>query len=355
MDIGEIRKKIDKVDDKILELLNKRAKLILQLAKEKEKRNIPYYVPIREKKIFERILKNNKGPLPQTAVKSIFREIISSSLSLEKELKVAYLGPPASFTHIAVLEKFGSQIKCVSESSIKDVFLVVEKKEADYGVVPIENSTEGVINHTLDMFLNSNLSICAEIYINVSHNFLSRGELKDIKRVYSNPQAFAQCKIWLRNNLKTDLEFIEVSSTTYAAELAQKDKNSAAIASKLAAERYGLKILFENIQDNPDNKTRFLVIGDSKNERSGKDKTSLMFSVKNKPGALFSALAPLSKHRVNMTMIESRPAGHKIWEYVFFVDIQGYVEDEPVKKALSEMEKHCLFLKILGSYPEEVG
>lgn len=352
MEIEKLRKKIDKIDDKILELLNKRAELILQISKEKKKKNIPYYVPIREKKIFERILKNNKGPLPANAVKSIFREIISSSLSLEKELKIAYLGPPASFTHIAVLEKFGSHVRCVAESSIRDVFLAVEKKEADYGVVPVENSTEGVINHTLDMFLSSSLSIAAEVYINVSHSLLSRGRLEDIKKIYSNPQAFAQCKLWLRSNLPSDLEFIEVSSTTYAAELASKDKTSAAIASKLAAKEYNLNILFENIQDNPDNRTRFLVIGECKNERSGKDKTSIMFSVKHKAGALFCALEPLYRHKVNMTMIESRPSGYKMWEYVFFVDMQGYVEDKPVKKALKEMEKHCLFLKVLGSYPE---
>lgn len=352
MNIEELRKKIDKIDLQILDLLNKRAKLVKEVGKKKKEKNLSFYAPAREKQIFQRLTEENKGPLSDIAVKNIFKEILSSCLALEKSIKIAYLGPPATFTHIATLSKFGTGINAYPVDSISDVFYSIEKKVADYGVVPVENSTEGVVNHTLDMFINSNLLICAEIYINVSHHLLSLYKLEEITKVYSNPQAFSQCKIWIKNNLSKSVQLIETSSTTKAVEIAQKEKYSAAIASQLAAQLYNMNILAEDIQDNPYNRTRFLVIGDAISESSGKDKTSLIFSVQHKPGALYRSLSPLNKRKVNMTMIESRPTGDKLWEYVFFIDIQGYYLDENINLALKEMEKECHFIKILGSYPE---
>lgn len=353
MSIEKLRQNIDNIDSKILRLLNKRAEYVQKIGEKKAKRNLSYYSPARERQIISRLVKENKGPLPDLAIKTIFREILSSCLALEKMIRVVYLGPAATFTHQACLEKFGSAVECISQTSIPDVFHYVEKNLADYGVVPIENSVEGRVSHTLDMFIHSDLKVCAEIYLNISHFFLSSSShIKEVKKVYSNPQAFSQCKQWIKNNLSDSVEIIEVSSTSRAAEIVSCEKNTAAIASKLAAEIYNLNILAENIEDNPSNRTRFLVIGQDISDKSGKDKTSFMFSVRHRAGALYRALAPLDKYKVNMTMIESRPTGQKLWEYVFFIDVQGYYTDENVVKALSLLEKECLFLKILGSYPE---
>lgn len=351
MELNKLREKIDELDRKIVELLNKRAEITLAIAKIKEKVKEPPYVPGREKDVYRKITEGNKGPLKNEALLAIYREIMSSSLSLEKPLKIAYLGPPATFTHIAALHKFGSQVEYIDCRSIADVFNEVEKGNADYGVVPIENSIEGAVTHTLDMFVDSDVNICSEISLEIKHNLLAKGKKDQIKKIYSNPQVFGQCRIWLETNLP-QAELIEVSSTTKAAELASREKYSAAIASEMAAKYYGLKILASSIEDSPHNVTRFLVIGRRFAVRpTGKDKTSIMFSIKDRVGALHDMLFPFKKNNINLTKIESRPSKRKPWDYYFFVDLEGHIEEKKVKEALEELEKLCTYLKILGSYP----
>jgi chorismate mutase/prephenate dehydratase len=349
MNLKNLRKKIDALDAKITDLLNLRAKITLVVAKQKEKSGMSIYSPDREREVLRKISMENKGPLANRALESIYREIMSASLSLEKRLKVAYLGPAATFTHLAALKRFGSQVEYIACNSISDVFLEVERGTADYGVVPIENSIEGAVSHTLDMFVDSDLKICAQIILDVSHNLLSNYAKGKIKRVYSNPQVFGQCRIWLQENLR-GVETIEVSSTTYAAQIAAKEKYSACIASLLAAEVYKLKVVVRDIEDSAHNITRFLVIGKAEAGRTGKDKTSIMFSIKDRVGALHEMLVPFKKYRINLTRIESRPSKRKAWDYYFFVDLEGHCNDAGVKKALGELENKCKFLKILGSY-----
>ncbi len=316
--------------------------------KAKSKKNI--YSPDRERVIYDRIEKVNKGPLSNETLKSIYREIMSGSLALEKSIVIAYLGPPATFTHIAALKKFGSSVGYLPVNSITEIFTEVERTRADYGVVPIENSIEGAVNHTLDMFMESDLKICSEISLEVSHNLLANCRIGQIKKVYSNPQVFGQCRMWLEANLP-NCELVEVSSTTKAAELAVKEKGAAAIASNLAADCYGLNILARSIEDSAHNVTRFLVIGSAEGEPTKRDKTSITFSVKDRIGALHDMLVPFKKYKINLTKIESRPSKKKVWEYYFFVDMVGHYKDENVKKALAELGRGCTYLKILGSYP----
>lgn len=263
---------------------------------------------------------------------------------------MAYLGPEATFTHMAARRKFGSSVEFVPVASIADVFTEVEKKRADYGVVPIENSTEGVITHTLDMFIESTLKICAETLLEISQCLLSNSSLEEIKRVYSHPHAFAQVRGWLRSNLSA-VECIEVSSTAEASRRAAIEPNSAAVGSELAAQVYHLNVLAKGIEDRVDNYTRFLIVGHSLVGQSENDKTSIMFSVKDRVGALYSMLLPFNKHNVNLTKIESRPSQNTIWEYIFFIDMNGHIENDNVRKAIDELRENCLYLKVLGSYP----
>jgi chorismate mutase/prephenate dehydratase len=266
-------------------------------------------------------------------------------------LKVAYLGPSATFTHLACIRKFGSSAQYLPMTSIKEVFNEVERGRADFGVVPIENSTEGVVNHTLDMFIDSNLQIYGEVLQEVSHNLLSRADsLSAIKKIYSHPHAIAQCRNWLETNLP-GVPVSEVHSTARAAEICADDPTSAAIASELAGQLYGLKALKIRIEDNINNYTRFLALALKPAERTGKDKTSIMLSVKDKVGALYDLLRPFASTGVNLTKIESRPSRRKAWEYIFFIDVEGHVDEERVKKALEDIKSRCLFFKILGSYP----
>jgi len=350
MELKKLREEIDSLDKKIVELLNKRAELTLEIAKLKKELKESPYSPDREKEVYNKVISMNKGPLKNEALSAIYREIMSASLSLEKPLKIAYLGPPATFTHIAALRKFGSQVDYLDCRSITDVFNEVEKGNADYGVVPIENSIEGAVSHTLDMFVDSEINICSEISLEIKHNLLANCKKEEIKKVYSNPQVFGQCRIWLETNLPY-VELVEVSSTTKAAEIASRENFSAAIASEMAAEYYGLKILASSIEDSPRNVTRFLVIGRSVTRPTGKDKTSIMFSIKDRVGALHDMLYPFKKNNINLTKIESRPSKRRTWDYYFFVDLEGHIEDKKVKKALKELEKLCTYLKILGSYP----
>ncbi len=349
--LKKLRKEIDRIDEEILKLLNKRAEIVLQIAEEKRKKNQRFYVPHREHEILERLKRLNKGPFPNDALRIIFREIISASLSLEEPLKVACLGPLATFTHLAAIRHFGSFAKIIPVDGIKDVFEAVQEKSADYGVVPIENSNEGVVSHTLDMFMDFDLKVSAEIMLEVTHNLLSKsGDIKKIKRIYSHPQAFAQCRRWLERNMP-DIELVDTTSTAKAAELAAKDPRGAAIASDLAAKMYDLKFVKRSIEDNKNNYTRFLVISEDFPEPTGNDKTSIMLSIKDKPGALFEVLTPFYKEKINLTKIESRPSKRKAWEYIFFIDLEGHVNDKKVTKALKAIEKYCIFLKVLGSYP----
>ncbi len=348
--INTIRKNIDALDKRIVELLNKRTKDILEIGKLKNRFNKSIYAPAREKEILEKIAQQNKGPLTDEALAAIYREIMSASLSLEKPICIAYLGPKATFTHLAALKKFGSMVQYLACNNIADVFLEVEKDNADYGVVPIENSIEGAISHTLDMLVDSDLKICSQVMLDISHNLLANCQKKNIQRIYSNPQVFGQCRLWLESNLpKADL--IEVSSTTRAAQIASREKNAACIASLLAAKEYKLKVIAKEIEDSPHNITRFLVIGKNEAEPTGHDKTSIMFSIKDRVGALHDMLVPFKKYKINLTKIESRPSKKRAWDYFFFVDLLGYVRDKKIKRALEELEEKCKFLKVLGSYP----
>lgn len=350
MDLIKLRRQIDKIDKNIVGLLNQRAKIALGIAEAKKNEGKSVYCPDREREILRKIVLLSNGPIRHSALEAIYREIMSSSLSLEKELKIAFLGPVATFTHQAALKRFGTQVGYLSCDSISDVFNEVEKENADYGVVPIENSIEGAVNHTLDMFMDSDLKICAQIILGISHNLLANCPVNKIKKVYSNPMVFGQCRIWLQKNL-SNVELIEVSSTTRASQMAVKDKHSASIASALAAKIYGLNIAAKNIEDSPHNVTRFFVIGKLDVPATGNDKTSLMFSIIDKVGALHDMLSSFSKYGVNLSKIESRPSKRKAWDYYFFLDLEGHREEPKIKKALNELENKCKFLKVLGSYP----
>lgn len=350
--LEKLRRNIDKLDDEILELLTKRAENVLKIGNIKRDKKAKFYSPERERQILERLTANNKGLFPNNALKAVYREIISASLSLEEPLKVAYFGPIATFTHLAALRHFGSSADFIPMESIKGVFDAVDSGKAEFGVVPIENSTEGVISYTLDMFMDFELKIAAEIMLEVSQNLLSKsGDKNKIKKIYSHPPATTQCRRWLEINLPA-VPVIEVSSTAKAAELASKEENAAAIASELAAKVYDLNFVESGIEDSKHNVTRFLVISGEPYKKTGKDKTSIMFSIKDRPGALYDILSPFKKAKINLTKIESRPSRRKAWEYIFFVDMEGHLEDKKVKKAIESLKAGCLYLKILGSYPQ---
>jgi chorismate mutase / prephenate dehydratase len=348
--LNSLRKQIDAADHEIVRLLNHRAAIILKVGGLKKRSGKAIYCPDRELDVLRKIALLNRGPLDKRALLAVYREIMSASLALEKQLKIAFLGPQATFTHQASLKRFGSQVEFISCNSISDVFLEVERGNCDYGVVPIENSIEGAVNHTLDMFMDSELKICAQIILDISHSLLARCAMKDVRRVYSKLEVFGQCRQWLHDNLPR-AELVDVASTAKAAQIAAKQKGSAAIGSALAAEIYGLTIVEKSIEDSPHNITRFFVIGKDAVPRTGNDRTSLMFSIKDRVGALHEMLMPFKKYRVNLNKIESRPSKRKAWDYYFFVDMEGHTDEPKVKKALSELETKCKFLKVLGSYP----
>ena len=350
MNLDDLRKQIDRLDSKIVAGLNKRLEITLKIRNLKKKLGKGVYSPERENEVIRRLKEIKRGLLSDEALEAIYREIMSSALALEKPLKIAYLGPEATFTHLAAIKKFGVQLEYLSCDSIAGVFKEVERLNANYGVVPVENSIEGAITHTLDMLIDSDLKICSQAVMNVSHNLLGNCPKEKIARIYSNPQVFAQCRMWLQENFpRADL--LDVSSTTRAAQIVQKEKNSAAIASILAASVYNLKAIARDIEDSPNNITRFLVIGSSGAQPTGSDRTSLVFSIKDRPGALYDMLAPFKKYGINLTKIESRPSKRKAWDYYFFVDLEGHIQDKKVARALKELESRAKYLKILGSYP----
>jgi chorismate mutase/prephenate dehydratase len=350
-ELEKLRKEIDEIDTKILNLLNKRSNIVLDIAHIKRNKRAKFYSPERERQILERLTGLNKGPLPSETLKVIYREILSASLSLEEPLKVACLGPLATFTHLAALRHFGASASFVPVSSIKDVFDAVERDKADFGVVPIENSNEGVITYTLDLFYDYDLQVSAEVMLRIIHNLLSKsGRRNRISKIYSFTPATTQCRRWLASNMP-GIPIVEATSTANAADLASKDDKAAAIASELAAETYNLQFVERSIEDNKHNFTRFLVISKDFPKASGRDKTSIMFSIKDKPGALYNILEPFKKAKINLTKIESRPSRRKAWEYIFFVDMEGHIKDSKLKKAIEAVKDNCLYLKVLGSYP----
>ena len=350
MSLEDLRKKIDELDERIITLLNDRTKVALEIGKLKQAKDSEIYSPARESEIYQKIDSLTSSSLPKDSLKSIYKEIISASRALEKPLAVAYLGPEATFTHLASLSNFGSSVQYVPCASITEVFAEVDRKRADYGVIPIENSIEGAVSHSLDMFIDSDLKICSEILFEISHNLMANCDLKRIKRIYSKAEVFGQCRLWLESHMPR-VELVETSSTSQAAQRAQKEDASAAIASKLAGTLYNLTILAEGIEDMAHNVTRFLVIGRQMAARTKNDKTSIVVSIKDKVGALYEMLDPIRKNRVNMTKIESRPSKKKAWDYYFFIDLEGHAEDPKVKKTLNAVEERVRFLKVLGSYP----
>ncbi len=349
-----LREEIDALDREILHLLNERAKRAIEVGRIKKEIGAEVYHPQREEEIIENLHRGNSGPFPSQAIAPVFREIVSACRSLEKELTVAYLGPAATYTHQACMERFGSSIQVRPEDSIQEVFEAVERGKADFGVVPIENSTEGVVNRTLDMFIESEVRICGEISMRICHDLLCRhGAPRTIERIYSHPQALAQCRQWLAKHYPK-AQVVETLSTARAAQLAAEDPQAGAIASSFAALIYCLQVLSSGIEDYLHNYTRFLVLGRHPVKPSGRDKTSLLFSIVDAPGSLYQVLKPFAEKAINLTKIESRPIKDKPWNYVFFLDFEGHIEDPQIEAMIAEVKRNVLFMKFLGSYPKSL-
>ncbi|HKW31095.1 MAG TPA: prephenate dehydratase [Verrucomicrobiae bacterium] len=352
MNIPKHRQAIDKLDAHIVRLLNERTKHVLAIGAMKLKAGEEIYAPHRERAVLQRICQLNPGPVTDEQLRAIYREIMSSALALEKTMIIAYFGPEATFTHQAAIRKFGASLRYSPQKTIADVFTEVSKRRADYGVVPVENSTEGVVTHTLDMFVDSDLKIVSQIVLPIQQCLMvpPGGSRARIQKLFVHPQSLAQCRGWIQNHLPR-VELIETSSNARSAELAAKDKNAAAIAGILAAEKYGLDVLEQDIQDNAANATRFLVLGRQCSPPTGQDRTSLLVSVVDKAGALHEAIAAFRRYKINMTKIESRPSKRKAWEYFFFIDCDGHAQDRKVANAIRLLGEHCNFIKVLGSYP----
>ena len=351
----ELRDQIDALDEQLQTLISARAECAAEVARVKidQDEGAHFYRPEREATVLRAVSERNTGPLPNEEMVRLFREIMSACLALEKPLSVAYLGPEGTFTQAAALKQFGHAVKTLALDSLGDVFREVAAGAADYGVVPVENSTEGVISHTLDLFQQSALSICGEVELRIHHHLLVKHSDVQVTRVLAHQQALAQCRGWLEANLP-GAEHVAVGSNAEAARLASEDDTVAAIASDTAAELYGLVVAAKNIEDRPDNTTRFLVIGSQTVLPSGNDKTSLLVSVNNKPGALSELLQPIARHKISMTRIESRPSRQAMWEYVFYIDVNGHRDDAGLAAALVALEEKAFAVKVLGSYPKAV-
>jgi chorismate mutase/prephenate dehydratase len=351
--LEKLRRRIDSLDEQIQRLVSERAACAQQIAEAKRRADgrVMFYRPEREVEVLRLVRERNQGPLSDDQMMRLFREIMSTCLALQQPLSIAYLGPEGTYTQEAALKHFGHSVSLRPLAAIDEIFRDVEAGSADFGVVPVENSTEGAINHTLDMFIRSPLKICGDVEMPIHHQLLSRvPETGAIQKVCAHQQALAQCREWLDANLPHP-ERVAVSSNAEAARIARDDTSIAAIASDAAAEMYGLNILASNIEDDPNNTTRFLVIGRYRPGPSGSDKTSLMFTVHNRAGALYSLLEPIARHAVSMTKIESRPSRVNKWEYVFFVDVEGHIEDDNVAAAVKELNETASALTVLGSYP----
>ena len=354
--IGELRERIDAVDDRIMELLDECARFNAEIGRLKAADDRTPFVPSRELEIFERLESQSAGPFPKAAIRQVFREIISASVALQRGVRVAYLGPRATYSHQAAIQQFGHMAELVSAVTLDEIFERVEAGSAEFGVVPVENSNEGVVSHTLDLFIDSPLTICAEVHVEIHHDLLSGEEdLARITDVYSHPQGLAQCRRWLDLNLRGARQH-STHSTASAAELVAGRVGAAAIASPLAAELYGLRVIGSGIEDNRDNTTRFLVIGQTPPAPGERDATSILFSIKRDlAGALYRALEPFAQNGVNLTRIESRPTRVRAWEYVFFCDFEGHAGEDVVARAIEELRGRCDFVKVLGSYPQARG
>lgn len=353
MNLDEIRQQIDVIDQDLLDLLNRRADLVHHVGEVKKRDGLQIYAPEREEALLRRLISMNAGRLPEKSIRAIYREIMSAALALEDDLSIAYLGPEGTWTHQAAIKKFGHSVDYSPQANFSDVFEQVSRRAADYGVVPIENSTEGAVSHTLDLFVDSPLKICAQILLRIENNLMAAIPRAEIKTLYSHPQVFGQCRNWILRNFP-EADLVEVSSTTKAAQLARDNasQGAAALGGKLAAELHGLEILEHTIQDRATNITRFLVIGEKTCPPTGNDRTSLLFAIHDRPGSLVKALQAFDRFHINMSKIESRPSKRKNWEYFFYVDLAGHCEDEEISDALRELENHCSFVKILGSYPD---
>ncbi len=346
-----IREDIDAIDRKLVELLSNRAALAQEVGRVKGRDQRPYFTPERERQIYQRLEAENPGPLQTRQLVGIFREIISAARAAEKPLVAAYWGPPGTFTHAAAIQTFGTSTTFNPQDSILDVFRAVEHGKADYGVVPVENSVAGIVPETLDLFPQTNVKICAEVYVPIQHHLMTVAQsLSEIETVYAGPQPSQQCKNWLKANLPK-AKIVETVPTAKAAERALEDPKGAAIGNRLASETIGIPILVENLQDNPGNRTRFLVIGYNEPAKTGNDKTSLMFNLKNRPGELYRALGAFDTEGVNLMMIESRPAQRATFEYIFYCDCSGHRSDASLQKAIETLKGYALETIILGSYP----
>jgi len=352
-DLGAVRADIDQLDEQIQALISERARLASRVRQTKDDSSeaVDYFRPEREAQVLRAVLARNEGPLSDSEMIRLFREIMSACLAQQEPLKIAYLGPEGTFTQQAVNRHFGHSVHALSMPAIDDVFEQVQSGEADFGVVPVENSSQGIVSHTLDMFLLSDLKICGEVELRIHQNLLTLARtVEQIERVYSHEQSLSQCKGWLRTHLP-GVELISVGSNSEAARRVRNAPEAAAIAGRPAAEVYGLPVLFADIEDHPDNTTRFLVIGRQLFSPSGHDKTTLLLSGHEGPGLLYGLLKPFQEHGVNMTRIESRPSRLGKWAYVFFVDLQGHAEDENIAAALRDLEKVSKLSRVLGSYP----
>ncbi len=351
-----IRARIDQMDTQLVELLSRRAAAVAEIAQVKRAQGVSddFYRPEREAQILRRVMEMNPGPLSGEELGRLFREIISACLALEQDINIAYLGPEGTFTHDAALKHFGHAARTTALAGIDQVFREVEAGQCHFGVVPVENSIEGVVNHTLDLLMNSTLRICGEVELRIHQHLMSRAaDLSGIQRVYSHQQSLAQCRAWLNGNLP-GAERVPVSSNSEAARMAAQEEGAAALAGAAAADFHALPILARNVEDAPDNTTRFLVLGRDSAAPSGRDKTSLLFTTTNRPGALFTMLKCFAEQGVSLSRIESRPSRRGMWDYVFFVDLEGHAEDAPVAAALADLRREAAMMRVLGSYPSGV-
>ncbi len=356
MELEPIRQKIDQLDRELVELLNQRLALAAEIGKLKRSAGGQVYVAEREDAVMRKVITQNQGPIKNEALRAIYREIMSAAIALEKPLLIAYLGPEASNTHAASLKKFGASVDYHAMPTVSDIFTAVEKGETDYAVIPIENSTEGSVREALDSFVESDLKVVAQIYLEINHALISNSSLEAIRRVYSKDQALAQCRHWLQRHLP-HAQLIDAPSTSRAVQMVKDEPASAAVAGELAAEHYGVPIVERNIQDKADNTTRFFVLGrkPSGPVGNGKDLTSLLVSLGDEAashsGALLKMLMPLAERGVNLSKIESRPSKKRPWDYYFFLDVTGHYDDPNMKAAISELKTFCPMVKWLGSYP----
>ena len=356
MDLNSLRQKIDRLDTRIVKLLNQRLALAAKIGRLKRSKDGRIFVAEREDQVVRKVCGQNQGPLKDAALRAIYREVMSAAIALEKPLLIAYLGPEATNTHQAAIKKFGASVDYHGMATIADIFTSVEKGEADYGVIPIENSTEGSVRDALDQFVDSDLKVVAQIYLEITHALIANSPLEQIEKVYSKDQALAQCRMWLQRHLP-HAQILSAGSTSSAVQIAKKTPGVAAVASPIAAEYYGMPVVVANIQDKPDNTTRFFVIGKqaSGSAGGGRDMTSFLISLgddaASHPGALLKMLLPMAKRGINLSKIESRPSKKRPWDYFFFIDVTGHYDDPAMREAVKHLRRFCPMVKWLGSYP----